>query len=81
MISSSLTLVHVSPAADGAAVAIRERHVFVWQTDGLDEWGSPSTTAVLLLQLDQNWMTETHSVRKHVALDANSVNSVCRNKW
>lgn len=52
--SSSLTLMHVSPAADSAAVAVGERRVFVRETDGRDEWGSPHTPSVLLLQFDQN---------------------------
>lgn len=55
-----LTLVHVPPAADGAAVVIGEGLVFVWQTDGLDERASFGAAAVLLLQFDQNWTTETH---------------------
>lgn len=59
MTSSSLTLMHVSPAANSTAVVIRERHAFVWETDGSDERGSPHTAPVLLLQFDQNWQTET----------------------
>ncbi len=55
MISSSLTLMHVSPAANGAAVAIRERRALVWETDGSDERGFLHTPPVLLLQFDQNW--------------------------
>lgn len=58
MKSSSLTLVHVSPAANGAAVIVRERHVFVRETDGPDELGSPGAPPVLLLEFDQNWKTE-----------------------
>lgn len=59
MTSSSLTLMHVSPAANSTAVVIGERHAFVWETDGPDERGSPHTAPVLLLQFDQNWQTET----------------------
>lgn len=59
MISSSLTLMHVSPAANSTAVVIRERHAFVWETDGSDERGFLHTLPVLLLQFDQNWQTET----------------------
>lgn len=55
MNSSSLTLMHVSPAANGAAVIVRERRVFVWETDGPDELRSPGAPPVLLLQFDQNW--------------------------
>lgn len=40
---------HVSPATDDAAVVVREAHVAVWQTDGLDEGASPGTAAFLLL--------------------------------
>lgn len=57
--SSSLTLMHVSPAANSAAVLIREHHVFVRETDGPDELGSLRAPPVLLLQFDQNWKTET----------------------
>ena len=57
-ISSSLTLVHVSPATNGAAVVVRERHAFVWETDGPDKRSLSHTLPVLLLQFDQNYETQ-----------------------
>lgn len=79
MISSSLTLMHVTPAADRAAMEIRERHVFVWQTDGSDEGGSLHTPPILLLQFDQNWKSR-HSVTEDTK---NSVTekTVNKDKW
>lgn len=60
--SSSLTLMHVSPAANRTAVVVGKRHAFLWKTDGSDERGSPHAPPVLLLQFDQNWRTETENV-------------------
>lgn len=51
---TTLTLVDVSPAADGAAVAIGERGAFVREADGCDERGSPHAAPVLLGQFDQD---------------------------
>lgn len=59
LMSPSLTLMHVSPATNCAAVMIRERCVFVWETDWSDERGFLHTLPVLLLQFDQNWHRET----------------------
>lgn len=52
MTSSLLTLLCMSPATNGAAVVIGERHAFVWETDGPDERGFLHTSPVLLLQFD-----------------------------
>lgn len=66
MISQSLTLTHVSPAADGTAGVIRERHAFVRETDGSDERSSPHAPPVLLRQLNQNCKNNKRNAMKPV---------------
>lgn len=59
LMSLSLTLMHVPPATNRTAVVIRERCVFVWETDGSDERCFLHTLPILFLQFDQNWHTDT----------------------
>lgn len=57
--SRPLTLVHVPPAADGAAEVVGEGGVLVGEADGADERRSLHTAPVLFLQFDQNCTKQT----------------------
>lgn len=63
VMTSSLTLMHVPPAADSAAEVVRERRVLVWEADGADEWGPLRTAPVLFLQFDKNCTKQTRRLK------------------
>lgn len=61
--TSLLTLMHVPPAADGAAEVVGERRVLVWEADGADERRPLRTAPILSLQFDKNCTKQTWRLR------------------